>query len=496
MKSRRSLVLVTVDCLRADHVGFMGHKVNTTPFLDSLASRSFVVPTAIVAGTPTYYSLPAILASRYPLALGRDVIGIAPGEVTLASVLQGSGYATACFAAANPYISPRFGYDQGFDTFRDFPECETPCAPTADPGGNHDLSLRTSINHLIEKTAHQIGSLGAVYDELYFQYCQRWAVSDPPSLDALRSFPAADAVIDEACKWLASAGGRPFFLWLHLMDPHAPYYPTEEALEEMGHAEVTPFRSRYLNSYWNRSDLTPRRRGRHRHDLIALYDAGIRWVDKQLERLVQELERSRRWDDCAFVLTADHGEEFLEHGGCFHPPSKLTEEIVHVPLLIRVPGTTKTALPSTPFSHLHLAPTLLDAIGLVPPSEFQGRSLWLELQSGQDWSEPAIVESIGSCTNPFRSEARLGARALAVREDRYKLVLSFDPHKEELFDLATDPTEQNAISGATEKATRRRLLQRAQQHLEGVLQTRHPSLRLGARMQMLQLELAQQASFT
>ena len=120
MAARKSVVLVTVDCLRADHCGFMGYQRPTTPFLDGLASESFVFPTAIVAGVPTYYSLPAILASRYPLALGREVLGLAPEEKNLASALKEEGYATAFFGAANPYLSARFGYDFGFDTFHDF----------------------------------------------------------------------------------------------------------------------------------------------------------------------------------------------------------------------------------------------------------------------------------------------------------------------------------------------------------------------------------------
>src|ERR1700739_3835035 len=115
-----SLVLITVDCLRADHVGFLGYDRATTPFLDSLAKESFVFPGAIAAGVPTYYSFPAILASRYPLALGRDVIGIAPREPTIATVLKGAGYTTAAFIAGNPYLGAHFGYDQGFDKFQDF----------------------------------------------------------------------------------------------------------------------------------------------------------------------------------------------------------------------------------------------------------------------------------------------------------------------------------------------------------------------------------------
>src|SRR5882724_966426 len=109
MGAHKSVVLVTVDCLRADHVGFMGYARPTTPFLDSLASESIVLNNAIVAGAPTYYSFPAIMASRYPLALGRDVIGLAPEESTLASVLKELRYPTAAFLAGNPYLSPRFG---------------------------------------------------------------------------------------------------------------------------------------------------------------------------------------------------------------------------------------------------------------------------------------------------------------------------------------------------------------------------------------------------
>src|SRR5579864_1177945 len=123
---KRSLILVTVDCLRADHVGFLGYSRPVTPFLDSLAGSSFVFSNAIAAGAPTYFSFPAIIASRYPLALGRDVLGIAPGEPTIATALRDVGYSTAAFLAGNPYLNARFGYQQGFDTFRDFLDAALP----------------------------------------------------------------------------------------------------------------------------------------------------------------------------------------------------------------------------------------------------------------------------------------------------------------------------------------------------------------------------------
>ena len=128
MAERQSVVLVTVDCLRADHCGFMGYPRPTTPFLNSLAAESLVFPTAIVAGTPTYYSLPAILASRYPLAWGREVLGLAVREKNLASALGEDGYKTAFFGAANPYLAEQFGYEFGFETFCDFLDVDLPHA--------------------------------------------------------------------------------------------------------------------------------------------------------------------------------------------------------------------------------------------------------------------------------------------------------------------------------------------------------------------------------
>src|ERR1700677_2987489 len=339
MPPRKSLVLVTVDCLRADHCGFMGYRRPTTPFLDGLASESFVFPTAIVAGVPTPYSFPAILASRYPLDLGREVLGLAVEQTCLASALKEDGYTTAFFAAGNPYISPRFGYDFGFDTFRDF--LDGSLTPLSDSGNNSlkRSGWKGSLNRALETVSHKIPGMGAAYDELYFQYSYRSAARMPKSFDMLRRFPAADVIVDEAQTWLASVGESPFFLWLHFMDPHAPYYPTEDALKLLGNSQ-TASRARYLNAFWNRSDLGSHRLHRHNKEMIAMYDAGIRWVDTQLARLVEVLRRSHRWENCIFTVTADHGEEFLDHDGRYHAPS-LSEELIHVPLLIRVPGVAE-----------------------------------------------------------------------------------------------------------------------------------------------------------
>jgi arylsulfatase A-like enzyme len=457
----QSLILITVDCLRADHTGFMGYARPTTPFLDVLAGENLVFPKAIVVGAPTYYSFPGIMASRYPLALGRDVIGIAPGEPTLATVLQQAGYRTAAYIAGNPYLANRFGYAQGFDVFQDFLSDELRRSGESLEPSDSSPRAWTRLNNRVAEVTHRVGPLGRLYDELYFQYRQRIAASRT-SWDALRCFPAADVLVDQAGDWLRSIGNQPFFLWLHFMDPHAPYYPAAEALSAVGAERIRPGRARYLNAAW--TEMGGERLRNYRGEIVQLYDAGIRWVDTQVGRLVEMLRKLSLWDSSVFALTSDHGEEFLDHGGRFHYASRAYQEMLHVPLLLRSPGVRKTGVSDAPFSHIHLAPTLLDAVGMDAPSEFEGRSYWNEARQGEDW-EYAVSESIGRCTNPMDAAKRIHGRVLAVQDRRYKMVLDFDNNSEELFDLGSDPRELRALSAEADKASRAPLLRVASQHL-------------------------------
>jgi arylsulfatase A-like enzyme len=464
-----SLVLITVDCMRADHTGFMGYPRPTTPFLDNLAGESFVFPNAIVTGAPTYYSLPGLMASRFPLSLGREVVGIAPGEPALATVLQEAGYTTAAFVAANPYLSARFGYEQGFEGFQDFssqPWNEESAKKNPHHGRHRDHGgLRTRLNQQIATLAHRVGPLGTLYDEAYFQYCQRIASPKGEDWDSLRRFPPADVLVAESRHWLEASARAPFFLWLHFMDPHAPYYPSSRALQEMGESQIKPTRSRYLNESWKRGDIGPERLRKYRDEIVRLYDAGIRWVDMQVSRLADFLRSRSLWDDCMFVVTADHGEEFLDHGGVFHSPAKLHQEMLHVPLLIKVPDARNRRVSAAPFSHVHLAPTLLEAIGIDAPQQFAGRSYWSEVQTGAGW-DVAISESVGRCTNPMHPEKRLAGRILAVQDERYKLVLDLANGAEELYDLPNDAQERNCLPKGAETRVRGRMLRTALEHLE------------------------------
>jgi arylsulfatase A-like enzyme len=299
-------------------------------------------------------------------------------------------------------------------------------------------------------------------------------------------------MVDHARDWLLDLGGQPFFLWLHLMDPHSPYYPRQEALELMGQNSLDASRARYLNSYWNRGDVGVPRLQRHREEIVALYDAGIRWVDAQVARLVDTLRELGLWENCVTALTADHGEEFLDHGGRYHPPSNVAEELERVPLLLRAPGLAQIGEVAAPFSLLHLAPTLLDLAGVPIPGSFRGRS-HSQLRWSKSWEGDAIVECITGCTNPFVKENRLQARVLVVREARYKMVFDFNSATEQLFDLEADPRELRALPPDAEKAVRKRLLDRARQHLSDSLRSRDADRRMAARLRDLRLEWSSSA---
>ncbi len=478
---RQRLILVTIDCLRADHVGWLGYRRPTTPFLDSLAHESVVFTNAIVAGAPTYYSFPAIMASRYPLALGRDVLGLAPGEPTLASILQNLGYSTAAFLAGNPYLSKSFGYDQGFDTFEDHLSDQRSDGVPAPQHGALSRANRWLHEH------SRNSWLEGLYDEAYFQYSQKIARLPAASFETLRRFPSANEIVDQAIGWINEHAHKPFFLWLHFMDPHSPYYPTSHSLDLLGLEPITPDRARYLNSFWNRGRVSETRLRRHRDEIVDLYDAGIRSVDHQLSRLVSTLVQGKIWDSCVLAATADHGEEFLDHGRRFHSPSQVGEELIRVPLLIRVPEMKNAATVSSPFSLLNLAPTLLAALDIESPQTFAGTDCWPGAGKDEEWNNPAIVEGVSQCSNPFREKDRLGERVLVIRENRYKLVTDFAKKEEMLFDLEADPNEQSPVPDGVATLVRQRLLKVARDHIARSHKSRDLDSALKARLRDMQL---------
>ncbi len=342
------------------------------------------------------------------------------------------------------------------------------------------------MNQWIQAGSRQNGLVAGAYEELYFWYCQWQSAREEIPMDTLRRYPAANVIVDEAKSWLNSLGEQPFFLWLHLMDPHHPYYPPEESLAALGTTHITARRARFLNSFWNRGDIGPRRLKQYRAEILSLYDAGVYWVDKQLSRLVQALQNSQRWDETVFVVTADHGEAFLEHGDRYHSPTSLPEHLIHVPLLLRAPGLSGRRFLQRPFSLIHLAPTLLDAAGVSPPDSFQGRSAWGQISAGELQGEPAITECIDGCNNPAQPDDRVRPRLMAVRDQELKLVINFRENQDYLYDLKNDPGERMPLSPGQRSRERASLLQIARRHLVRTSDSPRTDLRLRARLRELQ----------
>lgn len=222
-----------------------------------------------------------------------------------------------------------------------------------------------------------------------------------------RNVNNADAVAARALEWLAVPGDRPRFLWIHLLDPHTPYQQPPGA---------------------------PRFTGAH-----AAYDAEIAFADAAVGRIAGALDPAR----AIIVVTADHGEAFLDHHQRFHGTS-LHEEEIHVPFVLAAPGVVARTIPAT-VSHLDLAPTLLELVGLTTPAGMTGLSLVPHLEGA-----PLPPRALLATALPNHLSDR---SLVALYLDGAKLIRDHDAATTELYDLRTDPRERAPIrSGARLRA--------------------------------------------
>ena len=484
-----SLLYITIDCLRADHVGFLGYRRAITPNMDRLAAESIVFGNALAAGSPTYYAFPSLLAGRFPTAMGRDIVGLCPGETSLASYLRDQGYQTAAIVAGNPYISRWMGYAEGFDYFEDFFR-EQPSAGEAVSCTlkKFKVSLSGGLNRIFQRLIRVSRAFSITYRELYFNYCL-WITAKRADWDfsrLLNVYPRADVITDRAISQLKLMP-RPFFLWLHYMDAHRPYSPNGKILEKLGRKDLSPRKQFRLRHLWLRQDLSNKRLKKYRQDFIDLYDASISAIDSQVGRLLEALDAMGLRDNTIIVLTSDHGEAFLERGVSDHLPVLATQEIIRVPLLIRLPKDRKTPGPVTqPFSLIDLLPTVLDMAGLDCPPSFTGRSRWPALQNRESWEDPAITEMIYShILNPLDRINPIGPRLLAASTDHYKLTINFANGSAELFDLAIDSQELNGHPPFHNPQVSIKLLKALHQHLEHNIENRFSRPELNLRLESL-----------
>ena len=400
-----NLILVVIDTLRADHLGVYGYGRPTSPALDRLAAESALFTQARAQAPCTFPSVNSLLTSRHPWAFsGRPQghLGIPPEVPTLASRLRRAGYRTVA-VSASPVV-------------RDSP---------------------SQLN--------REGGFGAGFD-LFLEGC-RWQQG---------------GCVQRQARRVLSLVAEPFFLYLHYLDPHDPYRapdgarrftgaPPAGAGEDVAAGDPLPAARRLYGT--GDAGLTA---GELAH-LRDRYDEEVASVDRQLGHLHRLLAERGLLETTLLVVTADHGESFLEHGHLRHCRS-LHEEELRVPLLVRPPGGPGAgSRVEEPAALLDVAPTLLDYAGALDPADgWAGRSLG-------GW----VVEGRGEAAREVPDLTASSGTRRALVAGRYKLIHDLDGGASRLFDLRADPGEERDLAAQRPRVTAE-LLRRLDRHLRAV----------------------------
>lgn len=307
-----SVVFLTVDALRADHLSGHGYHRETSPNLDELITENLWFDTAYSASSHTAEAVPAILTGRYPdEAIDNKYRLDSP---SIAQRLSEQGYATGAFHS-NPYVSRAYGYNAGFDEFD---------------------------------------------DDLYFSQHRLLALFQR-LLDILRNkhYARAEIINERSLAWLDSLDDGPFFLWNHYMDVHGPYEPPA-TYQEQFHGDLVDDRN--LHRLYKRCVSDPDSVTEAEHAILEdLYDGEIRYTDDQITAFLDALAERGLLEDTIVIITGDHGDGFGEQGYYAHPRT-LDDEVLHVPLAV-LGLTDEPARISVPTSTLDIVPTVLSAIG-------------------------------------------------------------------------------------------------------------------------------------
>lgn len=435
MKDKQNVALITIDCLRADHLSCCGYSKETTPNIDDFARKGVLFTQAIANGSSTPTSFPSILTSTYPL-MYPDYPHVSRFRTIISEVLKKVGYKTAGFHS-NPYTSRYYYYDRGFEVFEDF------------------LPLHTDenrANKAIRSITRKNEKLLAFARKLYRPLKNAKKRTRPMALPYKR----ASEINQKAISWLKKNLSG-FFVWLHYMDTHHPFVPPAEFCTS--NAQMMK-RAQYIirknPSIVSRNDL---------QNIIDLYDGTIMYVDSILGELFQEFQRLGIFDNTLFIITADHGEEFREHGGFSHT-AKLYDELIHVPLLLMAPGIPANATVSEQVSLLDLAPTILDYLGLPKCEGFQGNSL---LPVTADVRNVAVGKGVVSETRRKKGKVSLsvneGYRLVSYRTEKWKYIFNEEGNLGELYDLENDQREAKNLYDK-EKAIARKLEKKVAVHIQ------------------------------
>ncbi|MFZ0544628.1 MAG: sulfatase [Candidatus Promineifilaceae bacterium] len=402
-----NFLLLTIDTLRADRLGAYGFPRSQTPNLDRLAAGAIRFNQAITGGTWTQAAFPVMITSSYASMYGGCLGVLSPTRPSPVEQLSQQGYATAAFSS-NPHISKQFGYDRGFDTFVDLiPQATDPWLRSVTGG---QALLRSPITHTISDLLGKNLAPAPVY------------------------VPAED-VTNSLCNWLNQTTA-PFFAWAHYMDVHWPYHLDKTLTSPQKLAHAWQDLAHYHEASWNGAPFTTA----HRDHYIGLYEQALSYLDEEIGRLLTHLESDSRFSNTVIIVVADHGEEFLDHGRWGHWENNLYDEIVRVPLLIRLPGQAHPQTIEHQVRTLDLMPTLLDLAGCAPLPEAEGTSL-RPLWSGEETEYPIEEAICEMWRDPWHR--------IAIRTEKNKYIWdSRQPDQPELFDLINDPFERNNVAAS------------------------------------------------
>jgi len=363
-----NVLLLTIDCLRFDHLGCYGYQRGTSPNIDRLASRGTLFLEAISSGGNTPTAFPSILASALPPLDESEFRTVIQKHTALAELFHKARYRTAAFHS-NPWLSRLFNYNKGFDIFED--NLRRVKALRA----QMRIVAMTQRIKLIPTSETFLGFLRKIYRWIFYVLL--------PTLRG-QDTVAAEEINQRAVSWLGSHNGN-FFLWLHYMDVHAPCVPPQKYARQFhGHRVSRYEMSRLFQKVSSKStQLSPS----EIEKLKDLYDAEIKYVDDAIGWLLDKA--GSRLENTIVIVTADHGDAFGEHGKFFHGTS-LYEEILRVPLIIAGPGIEAGAVVRQQVSLLDLAPTIVGLLGLGKVHTFHGESLLPLIDEIRRFKEEAI----------------------------------------------------------------------------------------------------------
>jgi arylsulfatase A-like enzyme len=399
----KNVILITIDCLRADHLSCLGYSKETTPTLDNLATEGILFSQAISTGTSTPISFPGILASTYPQYRLEDHRWLPKDKLLISEILKREGYKTAAFHST-PFLSSYYSYDHGFDVFYD-----------------SFIFEHAKISEKMMGKRYELYKVAALKAKFLFSMLTS---SGTP-------YKKAEPINRRAIQWLKSNTDN-FFLWLHYMDTHPPYLPPKKYLPKQiisrfGAKKVT--RKMILS----REKITDE----ELKSLMHLYESSIRYVDQEISSFLNKLKKMGIYDSTFIIVTADHGEEFREHGKIGHgrPRQKPYEELIHVPLIVRGPGLHRRIISDQVVSLLDIPPMILDLLDIPEEIKYQGKSL-LPVIRGEKRTEGVISESYV-----------LGAKkkTISYRTPEWKFVMDEKGDECVLYNLQSDPKEEKNL---------------------------------------------------